>query len=136
MRGPTPLGFDAACLPETRVMSGVQSVPFYKRLEADLDGVVDFTMEERSGDVHGENGRNDDLTYHGPVPEQNVTQSGFGGIAGLRPYLIYTALIFSISGGPPRFTNAATSLKNSGPMRAGVTTASVFVSFCPKLLNP
>lgn len=35
----------------TGIMNGVQSDSFYKRLEADVDGVIDFTIEERSGEV-------------------------------------------------------------------------------------
>lgn len=32
----------------TGIMNGVQSDSFYKRLEADVDGVIDFRIEERS----------------------------------------------------------------------------------------
>jgi len=35
----------------TGIMSGVQSDSFYKRLEADVDGVIDFRIEDRGGEV-------------------------------------------------------------------------------------
>src|SRR5579862_784868 len=67
--------------------------------------------------------------------EQCVVGSDYYG-AGTNPYRSIVSFIFTMSGGPPALTMAAISLKKSGPINAGVTTASALASIVPGLLNP
>ena len=70
-----------------------------------------------------------------PSPIRNHGQEAGEGAA-TSPCFAKTAFSFSTSGGPPAFTMIAVSLKKSGPIRAGVTTASALASVSFRLLKP
>src|SRR5439155_15585055 len=64
----------------------------------------------------------------GRSPESKETESPYwladAGTPAASPCFANTAFSFSMSGGPPAFTIAAVSLKNSGPMSAATVSES------------